>query len=242
MIYSRALTGTNERKPRSLKGTLASAAALALLFLTGASAQASIVTWTDWQSVSAWNGSTQSAYGQLVNGGDVVDITLTSNSAFFGWALSGSPYWTGSAYTNGIVDNSPLGQDQIMLGAGGTITVTFSQAIDTPLIAINSWNRNTVNFSKDIVFDSYGAGYWGNGTPILNGTSGFYGSGEVHGVVRMDGATSSFDMTHTSEGWHGLTIAVVSTSVPEPGTTGIFGLSLILLGAFRKRVLVGGED
>ena len=46
-------------------------------------AQAAVVTWTDWQSVSNWDGTTQTAYGQLVSGGDVVDITMTSTSQFY---------------------------------------------------------------------------------------------------------------------------------------------------------------
>ncbi|XOV86446.1 MAG: hypothetical protein ACFHX7_15940 [Pseudomonadota bacterium] len=207
----------------------------ACVFCLTFNASAATVTWTDWLSVTSWNGVSQTAHGQLVNGGDTVDIWLTSNSAFYGWALNGSPYWTGPAYTNGIVDNSPLGQDQIMLGAGGTATITFSQAIDTPLIAMNSWNSNVVNFSQNVNIDSYGAGYWGNGVPVNITSTGFSGSGEFHGVVAMTGDVTSFSMTHTTEYWHGLTIGVVGTSVPAPAALGVFAFGLLMSGRRRRQ-------
>jgi hypothetical protein len=70
-----------------------------------------------------------------------------------------------------------------------------------PYIGLVSWNGNTVDFGVPIVIDSFGPGYWGSGTPILNGTStGFFGSGEVHGVIRLPGSFDSITFSHTSEG------------------------------------------
>ncbi len=123
-----------------------------------------------------------------------------------------------------------------MLGAGGTTTITFSQAIDTPLIAMNSWNSNVVNFSQGIAVDSYGSGYWGSGTPVNVTSTGFSGSGEFHGVIAMAGDVTSFSMTHTTEYWHGLTIGVVGTSVPAPGALGLFALGLFWLARRGPRV------
>jgi hypothetical protein len=125
------------------------------------------------------------------------------------------------------------------LGTGGSKTITFSQVIQDPILALVSWNGNTVDFGVPIEILSYGTGYWGSGTPILNASgTGFYGSGEVHGVIRLPGNYSSIAFTDTSEYWHGFTVGVTSLpdSVPEPASMLLMGTGLAgLIGACRKK-------
>ena len=126
----------------------------------------------------------------------------------------------------------------LALSTGGTVTITFSSAIEDFFIALVSWNSNTVDFNTPIEIVSFGAGYWGNGTPVLNADGdGFFGQGEVHGAIRVPGAFTSLTFTHTSEGWHGLTFGVLGLSdepppppVPEPATLLLLGLGLLGLG------------
>ena len=85
---------------------------------------------------------------------------------------------------------------------------------------------------------SYGQGYWGNGTPILNPAgTGFYGSGEVHGVIQLPGSfCSPFHLrTHLKVGM-GLQWAFWAFPNPPPNgvqTHNHISLVIRLAWAFR---------
>lgn len=201
-----------------------------------ASAFAVNVSWTDWTS----SPDSFSASGDLLVGSTSVGVGYTgTGSHAFVQTAGGTNYWTGSAYTNGTVDNAPPASDIVALNTGGTVTITFSQTVVDPYIGLVSWNGNTVDFGVPIVIDSFGPGFWGPGTPVLNATgTGFFGSGEVHGVIRLPGSFDSITFSHTSEGWHGFTVGVAGIApVPEPETYAMLlaGLGLLGFAARRKK-------
>lgn len=213
-------------------------AALAALATAGL-AQAGTVSWTDW--TSAIDG-TATVNGSLTSGGSTVGVTFVGAHGTV-QTNGGTNYWSPSGpYLSATVGNEPPASDIIELNAGGTAIITFTQAVVDPLIALVSWNGNTVDFGVPIEVLSFGSGFWGNGTPVLNATgTGFFGSGEVHGVIRLPGTYTSIIFTHTSENWHGLTVGVVALAdnqAPEPSSVLLAGLALAG-AALRRRATAG---
>lgn len=208
-------------------------AALATLAAAGM-AQAGTVSWTDW--TSAIDG-TPLVTGSLTSGGSTIGVTFNGAHGTV-QTNGGTNYWNPDApYLSATVGNAPPASDIIELTTGGTATITFTQAVVDPLIALVSWNGNTVDFGVPIEVLSFGAGFWGNGTPVVNaGGTGFFGSGEVHGVIRLPGTYTSISFRHTSENWHGLTVGVVALAdnqAPEPSSVLLAGLALA--GAALRR-------
>ena len=213
----------------------------ALLSFVASATLAAPVYWTDWISQTA---ATSSVQGTLTTPTSTINVGF-SGAYSFAQTSGGTNYWNPSApYTSATVDNAPPAADIIALNTSGTATVTFSQAVTDPFIALVSWNGNTANFGVPINILSFGAGFWGNGTPILNPQGdGFLGSGEVHGVIRLPGTYTSISFTHTSENWHGFTVGVAGLAdnggtVPEPGTLTLlaFGLLGLVMRQLRKSV------
>ncbi len=205
------------------------AAALALGMI-GTQAGAVTVAWTDWTSASAGT-----ALGTIAAPSGAIGVTHTGGYGFVQTA-GGTGYWATGTY-NGPV-NQPPATDIVALSAGGSKTISFDTPVKDPYVALMSWNSNTVLFSAPFELISNGPGYWGSGTPVINGTSdGFFGSGEVHAIIRFNGTFSSISFTDTTENWHGYTVGVedIATGVPEPTSWALLIAGFGLVGAAMRR-------
>lgn len=206
---------------------------LAAIVVAAAPAHAQ-VSWTDWLTTG-----TNTASGTLDFLGTPVGVTYSGPYSFVQTGC-GTNYWANNSavYTGAGVPNAPATCDIIALDGGGLKTITFSQAVVNPLLALVSWNgQSAVPFSGPIQVVNSGCGHWGCGTLTANGNV-LTATGEAHGTIRVLGTYTSISFTDGSENWHGITVGAESlaSSVPEPSTVVLMATGLAgVLGAARRR-------
>lgn len=208
------------------------AAVVVAALLASSAASSAVITWTDWGAVK--HGV---ATGTINAPSGTVNVSYSDSYSFVQTGC-GIAYWSPGTYNGAF--NKPFDCDIVALNAGGTKTISFDTAVTNPYLALQSWNGNTVRF--DAAFDvvSNGSGYWGSGTPIVDGDDmGFFGSGEVHAILRFNGTFNSISFTDTSEDWHGFTVGIADRAnvVPAPATLALVlpALALVLGGAAARR-------
>jgi hypothetical protein len=181
-------------------------------------APAAATTWTDWTSASSTTASGDA-------GG--VTVSFSSTSALAGsLTAGGTNYYT--SWPTGAAQ--PSNTDILMLGASGTRTITFSQAVTGVQLALVSWNvPGTVTFNHAFANSVIGCGYWGCGSisPVV-GNTGFTAHGEVHGTLTFAGPISTLTINDGGENWHGLTVGYEAYALM------LAGLGLLGLAARRK--------
>ena len=214
--------------------------ALTTLGLCAAAANATVVDW------SAWTAATGSTANGVMPGAGVgigysgeISFTQINNSGTDYWRQGGVTPWP--AYVSGSVSNAPITTDLVAISGNGTLnTVTFSQPVVNPYMAIVSLGQNgigsTYEFDAAFQIISVGQGHWGNGTLANTGVNGLGGETlvgfEGHGVIQFIGVFNSISWTTVSnvgEYWNGFTFGVV----PTPGAAAVLGLGG--LAAARRR-------
>jgi hypothetical protein len=187
--------------------------------------------YVDWTSANVAQGT---ATGTITLP-DLSTVTVTfaatnpnnSPGNLFGAQTSGGiNYWVPSApYISAQVSNPPPNPDILQLAGGQnqTYTVTLSQPIKDPIMAIVSLGSPSIpityNFNSPFTIVSQGAGYWGNG-PLTQLPGNVLAGAEGHGTIQFIGTFSTFSWTvPTTETWHGFTFGIRTTTALEPNPT-----------------------
>ena len=215
--------------------------------LAASQAASAQVTWTDWSSSAVFGfGTSGSATGTAGGVGVAYNGELLGNSQVNG--AIGINYWSFSApYLSATVPNAPPAAEILTLGGQNsapfiTSTVTFSQPVANPVMAILSLGAGTrpvrYDFAQDFTILSSGAGFWGGAEPdslfeepgdVLRGLEG-------HGTIRFNGTFTSLSWTTAPvEIWHGFQIGLLPIPEPEIYAMILAGLGLLGFAARRKR-------
>jgi hypothetical protein len=214
-------------------------AAVAVLAAAGA-ADAATVTWNAWDPSSISNGTIAGTMG-------AVTVTYTGEIGQF---QQDYPSWSPStSYVGGSVGNAPVPSDGIFHLVGGgtnTDTITFSEAVIDPVIAIWSLGQGgdaaSFVFSAPFTIQAGGpsAEYGGASItqPFTNTASGMEGNG----TIQFQGTFTSLSFTTPqAENWYGFAVGVEGVAgVPEPASWALMILGFGGAGAvLRRRRRVG---
>jgi hypothetical protein len=205
------------------------------------------ILWTDWTSIQT--GNTGSATGTIAAPGGPVGVSYSGQVYTTSQTACGTSYWVPTApYLSATVPNAPPPCDMISLTGGpafGANTVTFSQAIVNPVMAILSLGQPslviTYNFDQPFNILSSGPGFFGGPGTLSQLTPNVLTGVEGHGLIQFQGTFSSISWTVPSpETWHGFTVGVAAVAgptqvIPEPATVTLLGLGLVGIGAFARR-------
>lgn len=213
--------------------------ALASLAILGVSltspASAAVIDWSTWSNPVA--GTTSGSATGTFSGG----ITASYSGELESF-ISGYPsYGPSGTFNGGTVGNAPPSANgiiQLYGGNGGvTDTITFSQAVTDPVLAIWSLGQPGINASFNFIgatptLESGGPSNEYAGSTIAVIGNNVYGS-EGNGTIQFTGTYTSLSWTNpTYENWYGFTVGV---AVPEPETFGMMLMGLGMIGFIARR-------
>ena len=225
--------------PSTMKHALASAAIGVVALTASVPSAADPIDWASWSGIVTSSTTTGAALATFAD----VGVTANYSGELRSFEANYPSYTPVATFSGGTVSNGPAQADGIVRIIGGTPTgthtITFSQAVLNPVLAI--WSLGQPGFLAQFVFgqpftiQSGGpnAEYGGAAiTAVGNTVSGLEGNG----VIQFSGSLTSITWTNpVVEDWYGFTVGIPVAAVPEPETYALLLAGLAVLGARARR-------
>lgn len=220
-----------------MKQAIVRSALVTAMAVSAPLAVADQVDWTTWNAATTTTGQTGGSITGTTAGGVTVGYAGEVESL-----QANYPSWTPTGtFSGGDVGNPPPVSGGIIQLFGGNTnvdTITFSQAVTNPVLAIWSLGQGSINAQFDFInatptFESGGPSAEYNGSAITVSGNNVYGS-EGNGTVEFKGTFTQLSWTNpVYEDWYGVTVGV--SAVPEPSTYAFFFAGLALMGWLIRR-------
>lgn len=223
-----------------LKKSLATAVIACGTLAAALPAAAASIDWASWNSPVTGN-TTGSATATFATAG----VTAGYTGELQQFVANYPSYTPAGTFSGGTVGNAPPSANGILKIFGGpntlTSTITFSQAVVNPVIAI--WSLGQPGLSAQFDFDhaftieSGGPNAEYGGATITSIGNNVFGS-EGNGVIQFAGSINSISWTNpVYENWYGFTVGVPVAAVPEPETYALLlaGLGALVLVTRRRK-------
>lgn len=223
-------------------------------------------TWANWSLPSSCTGSVTGTFGtgtvtftgpyNGVQSSALGEGSYCSNplaTPAFAFTTGGVNRWVPTEAYSPLPDNASFiqqveGVEHVgggVYASNGTRTITFSEAVINPYIALISVGSLELNLFVEYQFDqpftvlSFNdpkLNDWGTGSYSILNDGKTLSAKEFSGVIQFMGTFESLSFTlNTDENWHGFTVGAPAR-VPEPASLGLLAAGAIgLLGAVRRR-------
>jgi len=222
----------------TMKKSLVTAVIACGTFAAALPAVAGTIDWAAWSSPVTGN-TTGSATATFVAAG----ITAAYAGELQSFIPGYPSYTPGGSFSGGTVGNAPPSANGIIQIVGGTAaatnTITFSQAVVNPVLAIWSLGQPGLqaqfNFNQAFTIESGGPNAEYGGASIFAVGNTVYGA-EGNGVVQFTGSITSISWTNpVFENWYGFTVGVPVVAVPEPETYALMLAGFAALAFVARR-------
>jgi hypothetical protein len=157
----------------------------------------------------------------------------------------GDNYWQRGGFNSAAYSLIPSNLSFIQFSAAATGTISFSQAVVDPWIALisvgNPDGETTITFGSPFTIVSRNntlesLAYW-DATPDVDSyvAGNSIVSSEFSGLIQFKGTFTELSVGTVGEYWHGFTVGTPSLAVPEPSSFALVAAGLASLVVISRR-------